>query len=502
MSYKLDLSALAGLDRSEHGGVTRQLADFFVDAIDGGRLEPGDQLPPTRELAAAADVNHLTAARVYRRLAELGYVTASVGRGTFVSARAAAAAETGDGEWQSYVLPERRVSYAAEVLQDQFRTAQQDDIISLAVGWPTPRLYPVRELRAISDEVFADAGGEALGYLSAEGLPELREELARRGAAAGFATSPEEIIVTSGARQGLDLVARAVLGPDDVAVVESPTFTGLLTSLEDTGARVIGIPVDEDGFDVDALERVLARHEVKLCALQPACHNPTGRDLVGPRRERLLELAQERSFFVLEDAVYATLRYEGTEPQRLRAGAPAHVVYVDSLSKTVGGGLRIGWIAARGPIRGRLAALKMAADVHTSSLDQHIAARYLAAGHHDRQLERALPYYRERRDALMAALERHLAGEWRATTPAGGHHVWVTLNRPVPERALYNEALRHGMTFTPGGATMVEPGPQTSLRLSFGLLDPDELDEGVRRLAVALRAVRRYDRLAATAPLS
>jgi len=350
--------------------------------------------------------------------------------------------------------------------------------------------------------VFADAGGRALSYLNAEGLPELRKELARRGAAAGFASSAEEIIVTSGARQGVDLVARSVLGPGDVAVVESPTFAGVLTSLENTGARVIGIPVDEDGFDVDALERVLARHEVKLCALQPACQNPTGRDLAAPRRERLLELAQERSFFVLEDGVYATLRYEGTEPPRLRGGAPAHVIYVDSLSKTVGGGLRIGWIAARGPILGRLATLKMDTDIHTSALDQHIAARYLSAGHHDRQLERALPYYRDRRDALMTALERHLAGECRATRPAGGHHVWVTLNRPVPERTLYNEALRHGVTFTPGGATMVEPGPHTSLRLSFGLLDPEELDEGVRRLAVALRAVRRYDRLGATAPIS
>src|SRR2546421_6798808 len=156
MSYKLDLSALPGLDRSEHGGVARQLADFFVEAIDGGRLEPGDQLPPTRDVAAAADVNHLTAARVYRRLAELGYVTARVGRGTFVSARAAAAAaDEGDGEWQAYVLPERRPSYAAEVLPDSFRTAGQEDIISLAVGWPTPKLYPVRELRGIAEEVFA-----------------------------------------------------------------------------------------------------------------------------------------------------------------------------------------------------------------------------------------------------------------------------------------------------------------------------------------------------------
>src|SRR5213075_2009721 len=136
------------------------------------------------------------------------------------------------------------------------------------------------------------------------------------------------------------------------------------------------------------------------------------------RRERLLELAQERSFFVLEDAVYSNLRYAGTEPPRLRAGAPAHVIYVDSLSKTVGGGLRIGWIAARGPILGRLATLKMDTDIHTSALDQHIAARYLSAGHHDRQLERSLPYYRERRDALMTALERHLAGEMALQ---GGH---------------------------------------------------------------------------------
>jgi len=240
-----------------------------------------------------------------------------------------------------------------------------------------------------------------------------------------------------------------------------------------------------------------------LCALQPACHNPTGRDLVGPRRERLLELAQERSFFVLEDGVYATLRYEGDEPPRLREGAPAHVVYVDSLSKTVGGGLRIGWIAARGPIPGPPGHPEDGQRRPTPARWTSTSpARYLAAGHHERQLERALPYYQERRDALMDALERHLAGEYRATRPAGGHHVWVTLSRPVPERALYNEALRQGVTFTPGGAAMVEPGAAHLVAALFRPIGPEELDEGVRRLAAALRAVRRYDRLSATAPLS
>lgn len=496
----MDLSQLPTLDRDGGESLIRQLAGFFVAEIEQGRLGPGDRLPPTRGLAEAAGVNHLTAARVYRRLAESGHVTATVGRGTFVSARAVAAGQGAD--WQSYVLPERTVSYPAQVLQDTFRASGDGEVISLAVGWPAPELHPVKELAAIAADVFAQEGPAAVAYLPSEGLPELREQIAMRGREAGFASEAEEIIVTSGARQGLDLVARSLLDPGDVAVVESPTFTGLLTSLQDTGARVIGIPVDDEGPDTDALEAVLARHEVKLLGIQSACQNPTGQTMSAPRRERLLALARERSFFVLEDGVYATVRFEGPDLPRLRAGAPDHVIYVDSLSKTVGGGLRIGWIAGRGPVMSRLSLLKMASDVHTSALDQHITARYLASGVHERKLARALPYYRERRDALMAALERHLAGEYHARMPVGGHHVWVTLTRPVSDRALYSEALRHGVAFTPGAATTAQPSGPTGLRLSFALLSPDELEEGVRRLARALRAVRRYDRLGTSAPLS
>jgi 2-aminoadipate transaminase len=375
-------------------------------------------------------------------------------------------------------------------------------MLSLSTGWPSPRFYPTEELARITTEVFADEGGEAISYLTAEGLFSLREQLARYGAERGFATDPEEIIVTSGARQAIDLTARTLLEPGDVAVVESPTFLGVLTSLRGTGARVIGVPVDQDGLDVGALERVLARHEVKLCALQTACQNPTGRDLSPERRKRLAELAVERNFFVLEDGVYSEIRFEGETQPALRSLAPGHVIHVSSLSKSVGGGLRVGWIAARGPVFERLAALKLEADFHTTTLAQHIAARFLASGGHLRQVERTLPFYRERRDALMQALERHLAGEYRANTPHGGHHVWVTLTRPLPERELYTEAARHGVTFTPGGVVTPERHSQTSLRLSFSLLDPEELDEGVRRLARTIRQVRRMERHSATIPVS
>jgi 2-aminoadipate transaminase len=502
MSYKIDLSDLKGIgEDAERGTVTGHIVDFFATRIEAGELAAGDQLPTTRALAEAAGVNHLTAARAYRRLAENGLVTASVGRGTFVSARAAAAEAEGD-DWQSYVLPEQHRSYAGEVLQDSYRMAGHPGLISLAVGFPAAELHPVEDLARIAAEVFAEEGPDAVAYGPTDGLPALREQLAERGRAAGFATAAEEIVVTTGARQAIDVAARALLSPGDVVAVESPTFTGLLESLQTTGAHVVGIPVDEDGMDVEALERLVARQEVKLCALQTACQNPTGQTLSEERRRRLVALARERSFFILEDAVYAPLDFDGTHTPRLRGDAPSHVIYADSLSKIIGGGMRVGWVAARGPVLARIAALKTSGDTHSSVLDQHIAARYLASGRYDESIAASLGFYRERCEAMLDALDRHLAGEYRTMIPRGGHHVWVTLERSVPERSLVAEAVRHGVTFTPGGATLADPTGPTSLRLSFGRHPAEQLDEGVRRLARALRAVRRYDRAATSAPVS
>jgi DNA-binding transcriptional MocR family regulator len=499
MSYKIDLSELS---RGGAVSLTQQVVDRFTAAIDAGELEPGEKLPPTRELAELVGVNHLTAARVYRRLAELGYVTASVGRGTFVRSLAPARSEEHGDEWQVYALPEHELSYPERVLAEVMSSTGQPDLISLAVGWPSPRLYPTDELARITADVFAEEGGEALSYLPAEGLYAFREQLAARGRKAGFAEDPDEIIVTSGAKQGISLAARATLEAGDVAVIESPTFAGMLDSMRQTGARVIGVPVDEDGFDVDALERLLARHEVKLVALQTACQNPTGRDLSEERRARLAALARERNFFVLEDRVYADASFEGEAVRPLRELAPAHVIYVNSLSKVVGGGLRAGWVAARGPVRERIAMLKLESDFPSPTLIQHICARWLGAGAYDRHVEHTQPFYRERRDALLAALERHMPGEYEADPPQGGHHVWVTLNRALDERVLYTEAARHGVTFTPGGAITAERRTQTSFRLSFSLLEPPELDEGVKRLARAIREVRRRARHAVAAPMS
>ena len=487
MSYKLDLSDIR---RGTDVSINSQLVGLVRSAIDRGDLRPGDKLPTTRAVAEEAGLNHLTVVRAYRRLAEEGYVTATRGRGTFVR-QAPPAAATGDGRWQHAVLPDAPRSYVNQVVADTWQPPNDQDHVNLATGWASPELHPVSELARASAEAFAQVGAAALMYGDADGVWLLREELARRGAASGFATGPDEIMITTGARQAIDLVCRTILRPGDIAVTESPTFIGALASLQNTGARVLGVPYDHEGLDVGALEAILSRHEVKLVSVQPGSQNPTGQDMSPERAERLLELARERSFFVLEDGVYCTLRFGAPAPQRLRSRAPDHVIYVDSLSKTIGGGLRLGWVAANGEIRRRLTELKLATDYHSPTLTQHLAHRWLSTGAHDRYIRRINQIYARRCQALLDSLARRLGDEIIVTPPKGGHHVWVVFQRPLDERLLLSEALRQGVSFTPGGAITPEGDGLTGLRLSFSLLSEQRIDEGVRRLAIAVRSVRR-----------
>ncbi len=501
MSYNINLN---DIERNGERSVTQQLVDRFAELIDAGSLEPGAKLPTTRALAEQAGVNPLTAARVYRRLGELGYTTATVGRGTFVRTRPphSAPADANDDTWQLAALPHRTPSYTEQMLEESFRSPERTDVVMLSAGWADPASFPRRAVEDAGRRVLAEHMDETLNYQPVEGVPVLREAIADLGARHRFATGPDEIVVTTGAKQAIDLAARALLEPGDVAVVESPTFAGTLSAFENAGARLLPMPVDEDGADIGAIERILARHEVKVVALQTSCQNPTGTALSQERRERLLELARERSFFVVEDGVYSGLRFDGPRLPALRADAPAHVVHIESLSKTVAGGLRIGWLAAKGPVLARLAQLKMKSDLHTPSMTQLVAAELLSGDAYEDHVRTSAAVYRDRRDAMLEALDRHFADAASWIVPGGGHNLWVTLDRPVDERQLYAEALREGVTFLPGGAVQPEPTGRTSLRLSFSIVPPERFDDGIRRLARALRAVQRRSRVAATGMIS
>jgi DNA-binding transcriptional MocR family regulator len=483
---------LRRLERRDGQSLTAQLVELFAAAIASGELGPGEKLPPTRALAALAGVNQLTASRCYRRLQAMGAVVSEVGRGTFVRTGVAAghsAAGPGDTSWQSYVLAPERVHDSDRIIGEMARHVEDPDVIPLSAGYPTPDLLPVDALLDATVSAVARRGPAAFQYFPIEGVGELRRELAELGRRRGLDDDPDAIVVTTGARQALTLAARATLRPGDKVACESPSFMGMIEALRTVGAEVFPVPIDGRGLDIDALESLLRRHEIRLLAIQPRLHNPTGADLAPERRRRLVELAHRHGFFILEDAVYADLRFEGPDQGPLRALAPAHVIYVDSMSKTLGPGLRAGWVAASGPVLDRIIVEKRRDDIHSATLTQLATAGFLAAGAYPAQLAQARELYRERRDVMLAALDHELGDRAEFGRPRGGGHVWVTVRRPVDEAQLYREALAAGVTFVPGSAMLIERPRATQFRLSFGLADPEQIREGVRRLARALRSL-------------
>ena len=501
MSYKEQLS---DLNRGSETSLTQQLVDVIAAAIESGELEPGEKLPPTRELAELAGVNHLTAVRAYRRLRELGLVSAHVGRGTFVrgAGRPPETARVADTiAWQRYALPEYEELYGDRVLAEMHQHVVTEGLIPLSVGYPSQRIFPTDAIREATEEVLREQADRALQYSDVRGTPELTEQVAALSAARGAPEDPRDILITNGASQALALTMRALLEPGDLVACEDPSFMSVLRAVRASGARVLGVPVDDDGLDVDALEALLARNEIKVLGIQPRLHNPTGRDLAPARRERLLDLARRHGFFIVEDGIYGDLRFEGTDPGSLRAEAPAHVIYCDSLSKTVAGGLRCGWVAASGPVLDRIVAEKRADDIHSNTFTQLIVARYLASGAYAEQAERAREFYREQCAVVLGAVEEHLGSAASYPQPLGGGHVWVTLDLPVDERELVEATARNGVAYVPGGAMTIERRREVSMRLSFGYLEPGELVEGVRRIAETARALSRRPARREVAPV-
>jgi 2-aminoadipate transaminase len=500
MSYRKELIDLRGRER--RAGVGARIVEIIAAAIASGELGPDAKLPPTRQLAKLAGVNHLTAARAYRQLAERGLVVSRVGSGTFVRPAAALeATEQGGAQapapsggataWQRYALPDEGEGLGEEILGEMLSQADRPDVIPLLIGHPSSALLPREELGELTAEVAAEEGARVYQYAALEGVPELREAIAAIEAPAqASGDEPGNIVVTTGAQQAITLAARATLRPGDVVACESPTYVGLLQALAAAGATVLPVPVDERGLDVEALEQLVTRREVKLLALQSRLQNPLGVDLSPERRARLLELARERGFFILEDGVYADLRFTGPDLPPLRADAPEHVIYASSLSKTTCPGMRCGWVAASGPVLDRIAREKAKADLHGPVLPQLVAARFLAGGGLGRQLERARAFYRAGAEALLPGLREALAGTDAAISePRGGGHVWIDLGPGASERELYAEALRRGVSFLPGSAATVGRSPHAALRVSFCFLGHEELREGARRLGEAVRAV-------------
>ncbi len=374
-------------------------------------------------------------------------------------------------------------------VRDILELTQRDEVISFAGGLPAPELFPAELIAAgFASALAPTVAARALQYSCTEGDPQLRELLAERFALRGLPASAGELLVTTGSQQALGLVAAVLLDRGDAVLVENPSYLAALQCFSLAGARMVPVPCDDDGIDPDALPALIAEHHPKFLYLVPTFQNPTGRTLPDERRRRLAEVAAEHGLWIVEDDPYGELRYDGVPlaPIASYHGAGDRTVSVSSLSKVLAPGLRLGWLRAPEALLSPLTIAKQAADLHTSTVDQHAARMALQAADIDEHIDRICAEYRRRRDALLGGLEGALPAGSTFNRPAGGMFVWARLPAGWDASTLLVAALRHDVAFVPGAPFFaVEPDPRT-LRLSFTTHRPAQIVEGLARLQAAV----------------
>ncbi|KAB0586154.1 PLP-dependent aminotransferase family protein [Comamonas kerstersii] len=384
-------------------------------------------------------------------------------------------------------------------IRELFKLLGKPGIISFAGGFPDSAMFDVDGITQSSQKALQENAGMALQYGATEGFGPLREQLAAFMATKGAKdVAPEQLIVTTGSQQALDLLGKCMVSPGDKVIVEGPTFLATIQCFRLYGAEVISAPVDGNGVIVEALEKLIAEHQPKLVYLIPTFGNPSGATLSLERRKRVLELAVKYQTLVVEDDPYGDLYFDAPPPASLLAlspevpGSREWLAHCGSLSKVLSPGLRIGWLIANPELLAKAVMCKQFSDAHTSTFAQATAAQYLQAGHMPATLAKVRKVYASRAKAMMDALRSELGDAVEFTEPQGGLFLWVHLTGKGGKLADANElakrAIEQGVAFVPGAPFFSQNPDVSTLRLSFATADEDKIREGVARLAKALNA--------------
>ncbi|MGW0137066.1 aminotransferase-like domain-containing protein [Streptomyces sp. NPDC003299] len=383
-------------------------------------------------------------------------------------------------------LAARTSTIGGSPVRDILAVTARPEVINFAGGLPAPELFDRTGIAAAFRAVLEDTPARALQYATTEGEPVLREALAARITGRGLPTGADDLLITTGSQQALSLLATALVDPGDTVLVENPCYLAALQVFGLAGARVVAVPGDEDGPDPRALEELVARERPKLLYTVPTFQNPTGRTMPAGRRAELAAVAARCGLWIVEDDPYGELRYDGEPVPWIAAHEDARdrTVLLGSFSKVMAPGLRLGWLRAPQGLRRACAVAKQAADLHTPTVNQLAAAHYLDVL--DAHVERVREAYGERRDAMLAGLPDALPAGSTWTRPEGGMFLWVRLPSSYDTTALLPRVVRHDVAYVPGAPFYASaPDPRT-LRLCFVTQTPEEIDEGLRRLAAGL----------------
>ena len=395
---------------------------------------------------------------------------------------------------------QRTQRMTSSAIRELLKLTSQPDVISFAGGLPAPELFPVEAFRAAVDRVLTAHGRQALQYSTTEGYPPLREMIVRHMARYGIVVNAENVLITTGSQQALDLVGKVLINPGDKILTEEPTYLGAIQAFTMYGAEYVPVPIDADGLEIARLEDAL-RAGPKFMYILPNFQNPAGTTLPLDRRLELIALAGRYGTPIIEDDPYGQLRYEGehikplvvldAEAEHCESNGRyrGNVIYLSTFSKTLAPGLRLGWVVAPKDVVARLVQAKQGTDLHSSTFDQMVAFEVARGGFIDQHVRRIREVYRRRRDLMLASLERAFpdpAAGVRWTRPQGGLFLWVMAPEGLDTSRLLEDAVREKVAFVPGAAFYPLGGGKNTMRLNFSNATEPMIEEGIARLARAL----------------
>ena len=470
----------------------RRLVEIVEGGIARGDVPAGYRLPPERDLAKALRVSRATVVSAYRELESRGLVRGYVGRGTFVSAKPDAG--SAPFAWRGKIAASA-LQANDTAIRDLVRAASDPALMSLAAGEPALDCFPTEAFHRAMNDVLAKDAATAWRHGSTEGLPRFRAALAER-----FGGEAEHILVIAGAQQGLDLLTRCLVDRGDAVILDRPGYLGAIQTFRNAGARLVGWDIAR--ADVDELEELLLRYRPKLIYTNPTHHNPTGVTLPIRARRELLELAARYRVPIVEDDTYRELALESAPPPSLfKLDEDRNVVIrINSFSKMLAPGLRLGWISAVKPIVEQLALIKQQIDPHTQNLSQLVVCELVQRGVFDRHLVTLKAEHRRRRDAMVHALRQQVPpGMLRFAVPAGGMYLWCQLPARIRARAVQERAARDSVVIVTGEPFYVDQGGAHQLRICY-TSQPSE--RAPRAAQIIARAIAAADRDADDAPLA
>ncbi len=384
----------------------------------------------------------------------------------------------------------RAVAMKSNVIREILKITKKPGVISFGGGLPAPELFPADGIMEACKKVLTDRPHEALQYATTEGYPPLREAIAKRMNNLGVKCEADEIMITGGSQQGLDVIGRVFLDPDSVVLTSRPTYLGAIQAFNAYHPHYVTQPSDDEGFTVFGLEELIETHGPRVIYLVPTFQNPDGRTIPEERRKVILDLAEQHGIPVIEDDPYSELVFEGQIPKHMKAMSPDNVIMLGTFSKLLAPGLRIAWlIAPKGNAYDRCVRMKQGADLHTNTFTQHVIYEFMREGALDEHLKIIKKTYAHRKNLMVKMMKEHFPEGVSFTEPTGGLFLWVTLPEKIDTTELLPKAVENNVAYIPGSAFYPDGGGKNTMRLNFSKPTEEEIEIGIPKLAKLFQEV-------------